>query len=99
MVKPVKRRVPGGRVTPKKGDTNGGRARPGQSRRYTPPVPVELKTSPPWVPVLMFSLLGLGALVIILNYLAVLPGATSNAYLGIGLLAICGGIVAATQYR
>jgi hypothetical protein len=47
----------------------------------------------------MFSLLGLGLAVILLNYLDVLPGGTSNAYLGAGLAAICGGIVVATQYR
>jgi hypothetical protein len=97
MVKPAKRRVPGGRVTPKKGA--GSATRPSPSGRYTPPVPHEMKVSPPWVPVVMFSLLGLGVLVIFLNYLGVLPGATSNAYLGVGLLAICGGILAATQYR
>lgn len=97
MVKPAKRRVPGGRVTPKKGATDA--TRPGPSGRYTPPVPQELKVSPPWVPILMFSLLGLGVLVILLNYMGVLPGGASNAYLGLGLIAICAGIVVATQYR
>jgi hypothetical protein len=103
MAKPAKRRVAGGRVTPKK-DAGGGR-RPTASSRYTPPVPRELKSSPTWVPVLMFSLLGLGVLVIFVNYLGVLPewwifpDGTSNAYLGIGLGAICGGILVATQYR
>jgi Cell division protein CrgA len=102
MAKPAKRRVAGGRVTPKK---DGGSSRPQPSSRYTPPVPRELKSSPMWVPVLMFSLLGLGVLVIFLNYLGVFPefwifpDGTSNAYLGIGLGAICGGILVATQYR
>jgi hypothetical protein len=106
MAKPAKRHVPGGRVTAK-GSGSGGRVtpkdasdrRPGQSTRYTPPVPREVKVSPTWVPVLMFALLGIGLVVIFLNYLGVLPGGMSNAYLGIGLLAICGGIVTATQYR
>jgi hypothetical protein len=97
MAKPVKRQVPGGRVTPK--GTKAGDKRPTPSTRYTPPVPREVKVSPKWVPVLMFSLLGLGLLVIFLNYLEVLPGGMSNAYLGLGLAAICGGIVTATQYR
>ena len=44
-------------------------------------------------------LLGLGLVVIFLNYLEVLPGGMSNAYLGLGLGAICGGIITATQYR
>jgi hypothetical protein len=97
MAKPVKRHVPGGRVTPK--GTRPGDNRPGRSTRYTPPVPREVKVSPRWVPVLMFSLLGLGLVVIFLNYLGALPGGMSNAYLGLGLAAICGGIVTATQYR
>lgn len=103
MAKPAKRRVAGGRVTAKK-DTSRS-SRPAASSRYTPPVPRELKSSPMWVPVLMFTLLGIGVLVIFLNYLGVFPEfwifpeGTSNAYLGIGLGAICAGILVATQYR
>jgi hypothetical protein len=97
MTKPAKRHVPGGRVTAK-GTTPSG-SRPGQSTRYTPPVPREVKTSPRWVPILMFGLLGIGLALIFLNYLEVLPGGMKNLYLGIGLGCICGGIVTATQYR
>ncbi len=93
---PPKRKVKGGRVTPKGG---GASARPAASTRYTPPVPHELKVSPPWVPVLMFALLGLGLAVIFLNYLGVLPGGTKNTYLLVGLGGILGGIMTATQYR
>jgi cell division protein CrgA len=96
MAKPAKRKVPAGRVTPK-GTAPGDR--PAASTRYTPPVPRADRPSPTWVPVLMFVLLGLGAATIFLNYLGVLPGATSNVYLGVGLAAICGGIITATQYR
>jgi hypothetical protein len=97
MAKPVKRHVPGGRVMPK--GTKPSDGRPAPSTRYTPPVPREVKVSPTWVPVLMFTLLGIGLVVIFLNYLGVLPGGMSNAYLGLGLAAICGGIITATQYR
>lgn len=97
MAKPAKRQVPGGRVTPK--GTTATERRPTASTRYTPPTPREAKVSPRWVPVLMFTLLGLGLVVIFLNYLELLPGGMSNAYLGAGLAAICGGIVTATQYR
>jgi len=97
MAKPPKRRVPGGRVTPK--GTTPRTGRPAASTRYTPPVPREQKVSPPWVPVLMFGLLGVGALVIFLNYLGVLPGGANNWYLLGGLAAICGGIITATQYH
>ena len=47
----------------------------------------------------MFALLGLGVLVILLNYLELLPGAASNWYLLGGLGLILGGIITATQYR
>jgi hypothetical protein len=97
MAKPAKRRVSGGRVTPKKGSSTA--ERPSQSTRYTPPVPRELKASPMWVPILMFALLGIGMAMIFVNYLGVLPNGTSNVNLGIGLGAICGGIMVATQYR
>jgi hypothetical protein len=104
---PPKRRL-GGRVTPK-GTQPGSRATaeaPGVARassassRYTPPVPKAIKVSPRWVPYLMFALLGVGIIIILLNYIAILlPGATNNWYLLVGLLCILSGIVAATQYR
>ena len=48
----------------------------------------------------MFALLGVGIIIILLNYIAILlPGATNNWYLLVGLLCILSGIVAATQYR
>src|SRR5690606_7031056 len=101
--KPAKRRVaPGtsGQVTPKGGhkagaSSSGGAGRsatPAASSRYTPPVPRELKVSPWWIPVLVFGLLGLGTLVIILNYVELLPtwgflpDGTSNMWLLTGLL-------------
>ena len=94
--KPPKRKVKGGRVTPKGGATS---PRPEASSRYTPPVPRAQKVSPTWVPVLMFALLGIGLIVIFCNYLGVLPGGTKNTYLLAGLGAILGGIVTATQYH
>ena len=70
-----------------------------ESGRYTAPIPQEFKVSPTWVPVLMFVLLGLGGLVIFLNYLGLLPGATDNRYLLLGLGFVLGGIVTATQFH
>ncbi|HJR23873.1 MAG TPA: cell division protein CrgA [Acidimicrobiales bacterium] len=95
--KPPKRKVKGGRVTPK--GTGSTAPRPEASSRYTPPVPRSQKVSPPWVPVLMFALLILGMLIIFLNYIEVLPGGVKNTYLLIGLGSILGGIITATQYR
>lgn len=93
----------GGRVTPKGGVAKTRRpaeGASGASSRYTPPVPGGARPpSPTWVPVLMFSLFGLGMLTLILNYLSALPGAVSNWYLLAGLGFILGGIITATQYR
>ena len=69
------------------------------SARYTPPTPKLVKMSPPWVPWLMGILLGLGSLMIVMNYLSILPGATNNGYLLGGLGLILTGIITATQWR
>jgi Cell division protein CrgA len=119
MAKPVKRKVEGGRVTKKPGSSgssgagssgkpgteSSGRTTSSTSGRYTAPVPKEFKVSPRWVPVLMFVLLGLGILIILLNYVGIvpaigpLPDETSNWYLLIGLAMILGGIITATQWH
>ena len=85
---PPKRKPQGGRITPK------GTQQPGphiaSARSH--------KRSPVWVVVLLFSFLGAGSLLIILNYLSIVPGGeASNLYLLIGLGFILGGIITATQ--
>ncbi len=101
------RKKKGSRTTPKGGSGSGARhaiskghatTDPETSSRYTAPIPQDFRVSPMWVPVLMFTLLGLGALCIFLNYLGLLPGATDNKYLLLGLGLILGGIVTATQF-
>ena len=69
------------------------------SSRYTPPVARETKVSPQWVPVLMFTLLGLGALVILCYYLGFVPGGRNNWYLFAGLTGVLGGLFTATKYH
>ena len=72
---------------------------PSFSKRYTPPQATYAQgPSPMWVPILMFGLLIVGALVIMLNYMEVF-GAPANIRLVIGLAFILGGIITATQYR
>ena len=102
----------GGRVTPKGGAKAGsgdskhhlphlGHHESGvqASTRYTPPVPQYKKHSAPWVPYVMFALLGLGALVILLYYLGAVPGGRSNWYLAVGLSGVLGGLFTATKYH
>ncbi len=70
------------------------------SGRYTPPKPKSAKHSPLWVPVAMFTLLGCGLVVILANYLSLLPGGEAqNSDLILGLALIVGGFVLSTQYR
>ena len=90
MAKDVKR---GGRVTPKKQQT-------ASTGRYTPPTPKSKKVSPVWVPVVMFVCLGLGVIVILANYVGLMPGGEANNwYLLLGLGLITAGFLIATQYR
>ena len=67
--------------------------------RYTPPPPKNRPSSPLWVPVLMFGLLAAGTLVLVTNYLGVLPGKQQNSYLLLGLVEITAGFIVATIYR
>lgn len=105
MAKPTKRKIEGGRVKP---EGSGGRVTAkgtvphGDAPKTATYTNEKLGPSPTWVPVLMFGLLGVGALVIILNYLELLPTGhegASNWYLLLGLGLILGGIITATQFR
>ena len=87
---PAKRRVQGGRVTPK-GTRAGAPPSNSLSAGHEP--------SPTWVAVLMFGLLGLGMLIIFFNYVGWMPGGMKNIYLMIGLGSILGGILTATRFQ
>ena len=87
---PAKRRVQGGRVTPK-GTRAGARPDNSMSAGHEP--------SPTWLAALMFGLLGLGVLIIFFNYVGWVPGGTSNGILLLGLGSILAGIITATQYH
>ena len=67
--------------------------------RYTAPAPKNRPHSRPWVPTLMFSLLGVGIVVVVTNYLGLLPGDQRNSYLLLGLGEITAGFIVATMYR
>jgi hypothetical protein len=70
-----------------------------ESGRYTPPVPRAVRRSSPIFGAAILLLLIVGVLMILLNYLTVLPGAVSVWYLIAGLVIIFGGFLLATRYR
>ncbi len=68
--------------------------------RYTPPPQKKAPPSKLWVPVTMGALLVCGLVVIVTNYLNLLPGPdTQNSYLLLGIALISGGFFMATNYR
>jgi hypothetical protein len=103
-VAPPKRKTGGGRTTAKGTRPNEGQkfANPEEntagvhaSRRYTPPVPLEVKLPKPWVPWLMVALLVTGMIVIMLRNLL-----WPNNWLTLaGLGCILGGLYTATKWR
>lgn len=92
MSSPKKRRVQGGRVTPK-----GTQPRNAKASIETVEQ-VDTTPSPPWVTWLLFGLLLAGMLIIFVNYAQVF-GDTSNVFTLVGLGFILGGIVTATRLR
>jgi hypothetical protein len=92
--------VPSKSSKPTKGPQQPKRPPPRKGSRYTPPSPKRAPASKLWVPVTMFTCLGLGVVVIAGNYLQVLPGGdTSNNFLLIGLVLLVAGFVLSTILR
>lgn len=74
------------------------------NRRPTPPshkpTAVDEKgPSPTWYVVTMFCLMAVGLIVILVNYMGLLPGGTSNIYLVSGLAGIGVGFAMTMNYR
>ncbi|MDA8358645.1 MAG: cell division protein CrgA [Actinomycetota bacterium] len=99
-----KGRSVGGRTTAK-GSYGGAQSRVGrytpaeEGGRYTPPIPKDVRHSPRWYGVTVLALMILGVIMILLNYLSVLPGSVSVWYLVGGLGVIFVGFLMATRYR
>jgi len=72
-----------------------------ESGRYTRPIPKSVRRSPAWYGVLVLALLIVGVAVIVLNYLAHIPGAAHGSPWGLvaGLVLIFAGFLLATRYR
>jgi len=92
MSSPKKRRVQGGRVTPKG-------TQPHNIKQVETVREVSAEPSPPWVTWLLFGLLAIGMIIIFLNYTRVIVDDTSNVLTLVGLGFILGGIVTATRLR
>ncbi len=73
------------------------------NRRPTPPKRVdpvaEKGPSPTWYVATMFTLMGLGTLIILANYINLLPGSPDNTWLLVGLAGIAGGFAMTLNYR
>ncbi len=88
-----------GRAQPKSSRRVGRYTPPEQSGRYTRPVPTKVRRSARWYGPLIVFMMVFGILMILLNYLTVLPGAVSVWYLITGLVIIFAAFMMATRYR
>jgi hypothetical protein len=80
--------------------TKATKPKPKAPGRYTAPAPKKAPSSKLWVPATMFTMLALGMVVIIANYLQMLPGGEAqNSYLFVGLGLFVGGAILSTQLR
>jgi len=50
-----------------------------------PPPPKQEKVSPPWYAAVMGTLMAIGVVIIILNYIDLMPGGQQSAFLYLGL--------------
>jgi len=76
-----------------------GRRKPKRAQTTVAPQPKEERTSPKWYVALMFSLMAIGVVVILLNYMGVFPGGTNNNYLYMGLGSIAVGFLMTLWFR
>jgi len=66
-------------------------------RQITPPK--QKGPSPTWYIAIMFGLMAIGVIVIVLNYMGLLPDGTKNLYLVLGLAMIAGGFGMTLNFR
>ncbi len=88
---PTKAKTKTGRITPK-----GSRV---VNKRYTSPIPTSVRRSPGWYGPLLLILLLFGLMMIVGNYVGILPASPSNWYLVSGLVGIVVGAMMATRYH
>ena len=74
-------------------------SRPTQSKKISSQMSTSNVPSPRWYTVLMSTLMIVGVLLIVLNYLTLLPGSVSRLYLWSGLGLIGAGFLMTTNYN
>tara|TARA_Y100000816_G_scaffold215377_1_gene160599 strand:+ start:4262 stop:4516 length:255 start_codon:yes stop_codon:yes gene_type:complete len=74
-------------------------SRPTQSKKISSQMSASNVPSPRWYTVLMSTLMIVGVLLIVLNYLTLLPGSVSRWYLWSGLGLIGAGFLMTTNYN
>ena len=74
-------------------------SRPTQSKKISSTMSTNNVPSPRWYTVLMSTLMFVGVLLIVLNYLTLLPGSVSRWYLWSGLGLIGAGFIMTTNYK
>jgi hypothetical protein len=86
---------------PKGGSRVGRPSTAEESGRYTRPIPNSVRRSPPWYGTVVLLLLIIGVAVIVVNYLAHIPGVAHGSPWGLvaGLVMIFVGFLMATRYR
>ena len=91
----------GGRSTSKTTSKVGRPSTAEESGRYTRPIPKSVRRSPPWYGALVLILLIVGVAIIVVNYLAHIPGVAHGSPWGLvaGLVLIFVGFLMATRYR
>jgi len=74
-------------------------SKPTQSKKMSTQLSGDKRPSPRWFVLTMSSLMILGVLMIVLNYLTILPGSVSRWYLWGGLGMIGAGFLMTTNYN
>jgi hypothetical protein len=75
------------------------RPRPQRNRSVAAPPAKEREPSPRWYAAVMLSLIATGVLVIVVNYMGLLPGGHNHNYIYLGAGGIAAGLLMALHYR
>ncbi len=75
------------------------RRKPQRNHTVAAPPATEREPSPRWYAAVMFSLIAAGVLVIVINYMGLLPGGHNHNYIYFGMGGVAAGLLMALHYR